>query len=488
MHRMSGVDAQFLVADDGRQHTHVSMLTILEGTAEDGTPVTMDRIRTLVEERLPLMPLFKWRLKMVPLNLDYPVWIEDPDFDLDEHLWEMALPKPGTDRQLGDLVGSISSRPLDLQRPMWELYLIHGLEGGRLAILTKIHHSAIDGVSGVELTGTILDRTPEGRTIDPPVETAPQRAPSDVELALRGLAALPRQAYRAARVTPRTLRKLDQAPTMRNLPGGTSLSEVASRVYNLITRGEDGEILSNPAGKAPVISMGGPVSAHRGFAFISLDFNTVSSIRAKTPGTTINDVVVALCSGAMRRRLQARGDALLDPLIAGVPLHVGSGASTHGNHISMMYVQIPTNEPDPAVRLAKSHEALVAAKSMHHAVPAPVMVDASYTTPPAMLAGAARTLSVLAAAGLVRPTHNVTISNIPGPQVRLYCAGAKVIGQFPVNVMMDGMAASLTILTYNGDLNVTITTDRHNAPDFWELAQDIADELEALAVATGVAE
>jgi diacylglycerol O-acyltransferase len=488
MHRMSGVDAQILLSDDGRMHTHVGILTILEGTAEDGSPITLDRIRALLEERLPLMPLFKWRAKKVPLNLDYPVWVEDPDFELDEHLWEMAVAKPGTDKQLGELVGSLSSRPLDLERPLWEMYLIHGLEGGRVAMLTKIHHAAIDGVTGIGLTGTLMDPTPEGRVIEPPVEAPPEPEPSDLGLALRGVVALPRQAMRAARVAPRVLRNLDQTNT-RNLPGGLALSEAANAVYNRVTKGRDGEILSPPAGKAPIISMGGPVSAHRATSFTKLDFATVHAIRAKSPGTTINDVVVALCAGAIRRRVQARGDSLFEPLIGMIPIYVGTGApATHGNHISLMYIKLPTNEPDPAVRLAKSHEALVAAKSLHNAVPAPTMMDAAITTPPALLAGAARAVATLSEAGLVRPTQNVTISNVPGPQVQLYCAGAKVVGQFPMNIVLHGMAASVTILSYNGSLDVGIITERHNAPDVWELVDDFAAELKALVKATGAAE
>jgi diacylglycerol O-acyltransferase len=488
MHRMNGVDAQILMSDDGRMHTHVGILTILEGTAEDGSPITLDRIRALLEERLPLMPLFTWHVKKVPLNLDYPVFVEDPDFDLDDHVWETAVAKPGTDKQLGELVGRLYSRPLDLQRPLWELYLIHGLEGGRVAMLTKIHHAAIDGVTGIELTGTLMDATPEGRVVEPPVAAAPEPEPSDLGLALRGVVALPRQAVRAARVTPRVLRNLDQTNT-RNLPGGLSLSEAANAFYDRITRGRDGEVLSRPAGKAPNISMGGPVSAHRAVSFTKLDLATVRAIRATMPGTTINDVVVALCAGAMRRRMQARGDSLHEPLVACIPIYVGSGGPrTHGNHISLMYIKLPTNEPDPAARLAKSHEALVAAKSLHNAIPAPMMMDAAIATPPALLAGAARTVAMLGEAGLTSPTQNVTISNVPGPQVQLYCAGAKVIGQFPLSIVLHGLAATITILSYNGSLDIGIVTERHHAPDVWELVDDFGAELKALVKATGVAQ
>jgi diacylglycerol O-acyltransferase / wax synthase len=254
------------------------------------------------------------------------------------------------------------------------MYVIHGLENNRTAMLTKIHHAAVDGVSGVELLGTILDPTSEIREFAPPDEDKPpEPEPSDLQLAALGIGALPRQAARAARALPRTLRQMDHVPTMRNLPGAGTLSRAADQVYRALTRDKDGEILSHPAGKAPRITMGGSVTAHRRFAFTTLDLNTVKAIRAQVPGTTINDVLVALCSGAMRRRLLARADLPTDPLIAGVPISVRPPEGGEGNHISLMYVQMPTNEADVMTRLQKSHEVMKAAKTLHHAVPAPVM-------------------------------------------------------------------------------------------------------------------
>ncbi len=485
LHRLNGVDAQWLAADDGRQHTHVCLLTILEGAAEDGASFDLPRLRGVLEERIHLIPIFRRRLKQVPLDLDYPVFVEDAEFDIDSHLWEMAVPEPGTDQQLAELVARIASRPLDKARPLWEIHVIHGLEHGRVAMLTKIHHAAVDGVSGIELLSILLDDTAEGRDVEPePPMSSPESEPSDVELLARGVGSLPRQVARAARSLPRTLRHLDQVPTMRNLPGAGTLSTAADETYRLLTRHHDGEIVTQPAGKAPRISMGGPVSPHRRFAFASLDLPTVKAIKAQLPGLTVNDVVIALCAGAMRRRLLARGDDLSEPLIAGVPISTGQPGKTDsgGNHISMMYVQIPTDRPDVVERLQRSHEVMIAAKTLHNAVPVPVMQNASYATPAATLARAARTLSILSWNGWVDPPHNVTISNIPGSRVPLYCAGARVIGQYPVNVLLDGLAASLTVLSYQDDLNLGITVDRDNVPDVWDLADDFITELDEMAM------
>jgi diacylglycerol O-acyltransferase len=378
-------------------------------------------------------------------------------------------------------VSRLASRPLDLARRLWEICVIHGLEHGRVALLTKLYHAAVDEQAGLKILNILFDQSPAGRDVPPPPATAPEREPGDLELVARSMASLPRQLVRAAQATPRTLRHLDQVPTMRNLPGTGSLSRAADQTYRLLTRDQDGEIVTQPTGKAPSISMGGPISAHRRFSFISLDLTTLKSIKDQAPGTTLNDVVVALCAGALRRRLKARGDLLTEPLVAAVPISVRRSQDEEGNHISMMYVRIPTDEPDPQERLRRSREVMSAAKSVHGAVPAPVMQDAAFTTPPAMLGRAARTMAVLGSNGWIDPPHNVTISNVPGWQAPLYCAGAKVIAQYPVNVLLDGMAASLTFLSYMDHMDVGITTDRDNVPDVWELAQDFGAELDEMA-------
>jgi diacylglycerol O-acyltransferase / wax synthase len=486
MRRLNSVDAMWLFGDDGRQHMHVSMLTVFEATAADGTVVDLPAVRRILEQRIHLMPIFRQRLKWVPLNLDYPFFVEDPDFDIDSHLWEMALPAPGNDHQLGEQVSRLASRPLDQARPLWELYVIHGLENNRTAMLAKVHHAAVDAMSGIELLGTLLDPTPEIREFAPPEDVAPpEPEPSDLQLAAMGIADLPRQAGRAARALPRTLRQLDQSPTMRHLPGTGTLSRAADQVYQALTGDKDGEIPASPAGKAPRISMGGPLSAHRRFGFTTLDLNTVKAIRRNVPGTTINDIVVALSAGALRRRLQARGDLPADPLIAGVPISVRSSAEgAEGNHISMMYIQLPTNEPDILARINRSHEVMEAVKILHHAVPAPLMQESSYTTPPAALGGAVGLMAILGSNEWVDPPHNVTISNIPGSRSPLYLAGAKVLARYPVNVLLDGLAASVTLLSYQDAMDLGITVERDHVPDIWDLVDDFVAELDAMAQAT----
>lgn len=486
MRRLSSFDTQFLAAEDGTTHAHVCQLTILEGASADGQPVTLGSVRRVIAERLHQLPLFSMRLKQVPLGLDYPVLVDDPDFDLDDHLWEMAIPAPGGDHELGELVSRIASRPLDRGRPLWEVYLIHGLAEGRVALLTKISHALVDGVSGLELLSTILEVTPEGRDLEPADEIATPRAvPSDLELLARGVAALPRQQVRMLRALPATLRHLDQLPTMRTLPGTAVLTRAADAVYAVVTRDKDGAILERATGPGPEVSFGGRISAHRRFAFGTLDLETVKAIKNSRPGLTVNDVVVAVTAGAVRRRLLARGDSVTTPLVAYVPISVRTSGTDFGNHIASLIAEIPTDEPDPIARLERSHLAMASAKSRHRATPATLLTDANHTIPPALFGRVARAITFTAANGLIDPAFNLTISNLPGSRVPLYLTGARVVSQHPVNLVFNGHGLAVTLLSYQDRLDFGLTVDRDNFPDVWHLNEDMEAELAELAVAVG---
>ena len=215
MRQLTSLDAQFLAIEDGRAHGHVSGLAVYGS----GSALDADRVRSLIAERIHLLPPFRWRLVTVPLGIDHPYWVEDDAFDLEFHVRELALPAPGDDRQLGDQVARLVARPLDRARPLWELYVIQGLRDGRVALLTKIHHAAVDGMSGAEILSVLLDPSPEGRDV-PPAEGGRGRGtrPGRAEMLARGVAGLPRQPLRLAAL-PRTLPHLDSVPTLRHLPG-----------------------------------------------------------------------------------------------------------------------------------------------------------------------------------------------------------------------------------------------------------------------------
>ena len=234
------------------------------------------------------------------------MFVQDGHFDVDSHIWESALPAPGAPKQLRDAVGQIASRPLDRSRPLWELHLIHGLRGGRVAMLTKLHHSAIDGVSGIEMLGALLDPTPSARRETPPPAVPATTAgedPSDVELLARAVVSLPRQPVRMVRGLPATLRHIDELPTMRTLPGAGVISGAADRAARIATRNRDGRDLQRTRPTAARVSFGEKISPHRRFAFGSLSLPTIKAIKNEMPGATVNDVVVAVCAGALRRRM-----------------------------------------------------------------------------------------------------------------------------------------------------------------------------------------
>src|SRR4051794_35452662 len=236
MRQLTSLDAQFLALETPRQSGHVGALAILDDSERSGGRIGIDDVCDLMTERLPLLPPLHWRLTEVPLGLDYPYWIEDPDFDMDFHVRELALPPPGTDAKLAEQVARIVARPLDRSRPLWELYLIHGLEGGGVGMLTKVHHALIDGLSGAEIMAVLFDLAPEGRDLDDHKPPRTEREPSDFEMLARGLAGIPRYPVRMLRSMPRTLPNLTETP-FGTLPGTGVVSRVADRVQRAIGGG-----------------------------------------------------------------------------------------------------------------------------------------------------------------------------------------------------------------------------------------------------------
>ena len=315
----------------------------------------MGDVCRMVSERLHLLPPFRWRLVEVPFGIDLPYWVEDPAFDLDFHIRDSAVPPPGDDQQLAETVARIFARPLDRSRPLWELYLIHGLPEGRVAMLTKLHHSMVDGVSGNEILGVLLDPSPEGKEIPPAPKREPgERVPGDLEMLGRGLLGVPRQPLRALRSLPTALPNLTDLPGANAFPVVPWLAGTLSRA-----RGEDPGLLEVTTARPPKTSFNGRVSSHRRFAFGSLSLDTVKRLKNEL-GITVNDVVVALCATAVRDWLLDRDELPEEPLVAMIPVSVRTEEQmgTFGNRISTMIVPIPTNVEDPRERLLRAHEYL----------------------------------------------------------------------------------------------------------------------------------
>ena len=478
MRQLTSLDAQFLALENPRQYGHVAGLAILDPSTAPRGEVTIDDIEILLAERLPLLPPLRWRLAEVPLGLDYPYWVDDVDFDLDFHVRELALPSPGSDDQLAEQVARIVSRPLDRARPLWELYLIHGLESGYTGMLTKIHHSVIDGISGAEIMGLLLDLTPEGRELPPATDTVPDHSPSELEMLSRGLLGLPRYPLRALRSLPAAVPNLDETP-FATLPGAAALGRLAGGLDRLVRR--DGPRVVRTSYRAPKTSFNGRVSPHRRFVFGQLSLDEFKAIK-KAHGTTVNDVVVSICAGAVRRWLVEHEELPHEPLVAQIPVSVRAEhqVGTYGNRIILMSAPLFTNEADPVERLRLTHEALGEMKQRHRALPAELLQDANNFVPPAVFSRAARLTFSLATSGAGRPTWNLVISNVPGPQFPLYCAGARLVANYPFSVVTDGMGLNITVMSYCGSMDFGLVSDRDQMPDLSLLMEWLGEELEAL--------
>ena len=479
MRQLTSLDAQFLAMETNRTYGHVGGFAVHDPTTAPGGTLTREDICRLVGERIHLLPPFRWKLATVPFGLDNPYWIEDADFDLDFHVRETAVPPPGGARQLGEQIARISARPLDRSRPLWELYLVHGLEGGKVGILTKIHHAAVDGMSGAEIMGILLDQAKEGREVPPPDSDCGESVPSQVEMLARGMLGMPRQPLRALRALPGALPGLDDVPTIRSLPLVGRIGRAAFQAQSWTRGSRDGGVLEQPSVRAPRTRFNGRISPHRRYAFGSLSLDKVKAIKNEL-GITVNDVVMALCATALREWLQERDELPRDPLVAMVPVSVRTPEEqgTYGNRVSTMIVPLPTDEPDPRARLMRMHDSMRAAKDRHSALPANLMQDATQFIPPALMSRAARVIAELSEVG--RPPLNVVISNVPGPRDPLYMAGAELVANYPVSVIMDGVGLNITVLSYRDRLDFGIVADREQLDDGWPLMRKLAEALDEI--------
>jgi diacylglycerol O-acyltransferase / wax synthase len=483
MRQLTSLDAQFLALETPQVFGHVSGLAIYDPSTTGGSLTAEDMCR-LVGERIHLLPPFRWKLVEVPFGLDHPYWIEDADFDLDFHIRETAVPPPGNDKQLADVVSRIVARPLDRGRPLWELYVIQGLSGGRVATLTKIHHAVVDGVSGAEILSILLDLDPEGREIPQErVHDIGEDRPSQWEMLGRGVANLPLQPVRALAKAPQTVANLGAIPGMQQVPGMRTLGRANDRVRRYVSGSQDGEILGRvDAVDVPRTRFQAPVSAHRRFSFAALSLDRIKAIKNEL-GITVNDVVVGLVASGMREWLLARDELPDDPLVAMVPVSVRTREQmgTFGNRVSMMITPIPTDVADPKERLMRAHDVLLRAKSRHKALPATLLQDATQFIPPAIHARATRA-TMRVTAGMAPPL-NLVISNVPGPSTPLYSAGAQLLNNFPVSVITDGVGLNITCLSYMDHVDFGIVVDREMVDDAWPLMDAMREALDELDAA-----
>ena len=469
MQQLTGLDAAFLALETASTTGHVGGVCVLDPREAPG-PLTLARLTEVLGERLPLVPVLRRKLLNVPLGLDQPYWVDDADFDIEYHIREIALPRPGSDAQLTEQVARLHARPLDRTRPLWEIYLITGLAKRRAAVYTKIHHAAIDGASGAELLTVLLDLVPEGRELPAAGPFVPEGRPGRPGWPRSRAARLAWRPVETVRVTNELVRLLPSlAPAFSMLVGGMLG----------LNRG-DGEVIETAPGRAPATPFNKPITPHRRLAFRSVDLDSIKTIKNEF-GVSVNDVVMAMCAGALRRWL-AEHDALPDqPLIAMIPVSVRDPASKGalGNKVSAMLAKLPTNVSDAGQRLGIVHAATKIAKSQQAAIPQGLVDKISDFAPPALTARAAR---VVFATGLLHrlPPFNLCISNIPGPNVPVYLCGAKLLAHYPVSVITDGQGLNITVIGYLGQLHFGLVSCRELIGDIDALAGYLVDEMDLL--------
>ncbi|OBK18031.1 WS/DGAT/MGAT family O-acyltransferase [Mycobacterium asiaticum] len=481
MRQLTSLDTQFLAMENDRVQGHVSVLGIYDAHSDSGRPLDAALVRELISRRLHLLPTFRWRLAQVPLSLDYPYWVDDGTFDIEYHVRELALPAPGNDRQLAEQVARIIGRQLDRARPLWEVYVIGGLDDRRVAVLTKMHHAAVDGVSGAEVMSILLDDT-TGREPDPAPRVVAEPFPSDAEMLGRGLIGLMRQPLRMMRAGPTALPHLDDVPTIRHLPGVKLVARTGRVIKRLLPATSGAPTAPGSGINAPRTRFQARVSPHRRVAFGSMSLREVKAIK-NTFGCTVNDVVIAICTSGLRSWLDERGELPDEPLAAFVPMSVRTPEQkgTFGNRVSVMLTELPTDEADPVQRLARISDAMRAAKERQRALPASLLQDANHFIPPALLAQAARATSRLAGMRGLNQPANVMISNVPGPSTPLYLGGARQHAQVPVSGVLDGIGINITVMSYQDSLEFGIVVDRELVDDPWTILDALRAGLAEIA-------
>src|SRR4051794_23599948 len=498
MRQLSGLDVSFLNMETDSVFGHVSSLNVFDPTGAPGG-AGVEITKRLLLERMDQLAPFRRRLVEVPFGLDNPYWIEDPAFDIDFHVRHHAVPPPGTPQQLAEVVSRIVSRPLDRDHPLWELYIIEGVDDGRLiAQLTKVHHATIDGASGAAMLASLLDEDP---TYLPPdvvqEEWVPERVPSNDELLRMTALELMRRPEKLVRLTIRATRELAASSRSGGLQVFANmiaqpLPGPMGRAIRQRLRGQGGTEVDRapalPDTPAPRTPWNAPVTPHRRFAYTTVSLEDAKTIR-RAFGCTFNDVVMALCSGTLRRYLQAHDCLPAEPLIAMVPVSVRTGAEedTFQNRVSGLLADLATNEADPVDRIRRVQASMTRAKADFKAIPAETLQDYGQFTPPALAARAMRMYSRLRIADRMNPPFNLIISNVPGPASPLYSGGARLVHFYPVSAVSDGQGLNMTVQSYNGNLDFGFISCRELVPDLWTMVDYLQESMtELLAAAAAV--
>ncbi len=464
MQQLSGLDSSFLYMETGATPMHIGSIAIYDqSTAPDGH-VTFKQILKFFEDRLHKARAFRQRLVKVPLGLDHPYWIEDPDFDLEFHVRHIALPKPGDWRQLCIATARIHSRPLDMRKPLWEAWVIEGLDNvegmpkGSFALLLKIHHAAIDGVSGAQIAEAIHDLAPDAEAEPPANDWTPERIPTGVELLTRSMARSISSPVKFGKLMMRT------APSLAKVLGGLWTRQLKLPV------------------RVPRTRFNANVSSHRVFDGRVFSLDQIKAIKNSVPGTTVNDAVVAVCGGALRRYLEARDELPETSLVAMAPMSARAAEqmTDAGNLVTAMSLPIRSDIADPLQRLMAISEESQQAKKLTHTMGPRLAADAAEFLPSTMSSLLMRTYANARLSERIPPLFNTVITNVPGVNVPLYSMGSKLVASWGLGPVTHGLGLFQPVVSYNGTISIGAIADRDMMPDpafYSECLQVAFDEL-----------
>jgi WS/DGAT/MGAT family acyltransferase len=462
MQRLTAIDAQFLYGEEmiPAAHQHTLKVSIYEGGAE----YSFDRAKEQLRARLHRLPPFRWKLVEVPFRLHHPVWIEDPAFDFDWHVRRIAVPAPGGPKELSDLIADITSRPLDRTHPLWELYLVEGLEGGQIASVCKLHHALADGISSAELLDLFHDAEPAVEATPPAEAWRPEPVPSKLSLVLSAIVDVVRLLIKGLP----TLVKAGKAVKQHKEVAGLELSSQPPKPF-----------------KAPVLHFNRIITPHRSFAMGTFSLDDVKSVRAAF-GCTVNDVFLAAVSGGLRQYLDDHGELPAVPLVATVPVSTRGAdeAGTWGNRLATMYTHMRTDVSDPIERLRAQQEAAAVSKAEFAVTRGARLENWIEVMPLPVLRGIIRLFRRLNKAG-APPSANLIVSNVPGPRNPLYAGRSKMTAFFSVGPISVGVGLNITVWSYVDQFNICLIACREAIPDLWKLSDAIRDSIDELVKAAG---
>jgi WS/DGAT/MGAT family acyltransferase len=458
--RLTALDAGFLHLERSGAHMHVAAIFVF-----DGDPPAYDELVEAIEARMHLVPRYRQKLAHVPLGQGRPVWVDDPHFNARYHLRHSALPAPGSDEQLKNLAGRLFALPLDLTKPLWELNLVEGLDGGRFAIISKTHHALVDGVSGVDITSVIFDTSPDPSPVARDARAwLPRPEPTDAELladALLERATVPAEAARGVRA-------LTRAPRHALGRAGEWLVGIGAMAWAGLK-------------PAPATPFNVPIGPHRRYTWVDADLARFKAIKNELGGT-LNDVVLAAVALALGRFLRRRGeqtDGLVLRAMVPVSVRADSQRGALGNQVAAMWAPLPVGNEDPLAVLTEISEAMRGLKESGQAVGAQALTSLADFAPPTIMSQAARLQSR-------QRFFNLVVTNVPGPQIPLYLLGRHLQAFYPVVPLAHHQALGIAIMSYDGRLGFGLLGDYDAMPDLEDLAADIEAAIAALSRAAGV--